>query len=146
MPVDTILAAVHHLLAFAIVALIATEWAMLTLVVMDPHWIRRVSRLDAAYGIAAGGILLIGTLRVIYGPKGGAFYLSNHAFWAKLAAFALVGVLSLMPTVTIAQWRRSNRLPPPREVLRLRRWLVAELVVFAFIPVFAAMMARGVGY
>ncbi|CAN5206573.1 DUF2214 family protein [soil metagenome] len=146
MPVDTILAVVHHLLAFSIVALIAAEWAMFTLVVMDVTWVRRLSLLDAAYGIAAVGVLVIGALRVIYGAKGSDYYLSNHAFWAKLVAFAIVGLLSIVPTVTIARWRKSGRLPPPGEVLGLRRWIVAELVVFAFIPVFAAMMARGVGY
>ena len=67
-----------------------------------------------------------------------------------MAAFAVVALLSIVPTVTIIRWRMRGKIEPAfcpfeEEVKRIRAFLVAELAVFALIPVFAALMARGVG-
>jgi putative membrane protein len=71
-------------------------------------------------------------------------------FWTKIAAFAVVGLISIVPTVLIFRWRKrakqdASTAPPDSEVALARRCLVAEAVVFLTIPVWAALMARGVG-
>jgi putative membrane protein len=71
-------------------------------------------------------------------------------FWAKMAAFAAVALLSIAPTVRIVAWRRKAKVDPAfrpfeEEVNRVRAFLLAEAAVFVLIPVFAAVMARGYG-
>jgi putative membrane protein len=97
----------------------------------------------------AGLLIVVGVLRVLYGGKGAEFYVANTAFWAKMAAFAAVGLLSIAPTVRIIGWGRRARADaafavPQDEVAAMRKWFGAQLALFALIPVFAAMMARGV--
>ena len=87
---------------------------------------------------------------MFYGIKGAEFYLANLVFWAKIAAFAVVGLLSAPPTIRILRWRRSVRMapdfvPPAEEIAGVRRFMRLEAGVFFLIPVFAAMMARGYG-
>jgi putative membrane protein len=96
-------------------------------------------------------ILIVGFLRVAYGAKGAAFYMHNPMFWAKIAAFAAVGLISIKPTLRILAWQKRAKadaafVPAMDEVNALRRTMLLEIHVFALIPIFAAMMARGVGY
>lgn len=148
---DLALAIVHHLLVFGIAAVLAAELALMRPAAMSPQTVKLLGRFDAAYGFLALAILAAGFVRVWYGAKGPDFYLHNHAFWAKIAAFAVVGLISIKPTLRIAAWQKTLKadaafMPPLEEVSRLRRWLLIELHVFALIPIFAAMMARAVGY
>ena len=96
------------------------------------------------------GIVAVGFLRVWFGGKGPDFYLSNPVFWAKIAAFGAVGLLSIVPTVRILAWRRAlvgdhAFSPAPADIERVRRFLSLELMVFPLIPIFAALMATGYG-
>jgi putative membrane protein len=59
-------------------------------------------------------------------------------------------LLSIIPTIQIIRWRRaltadSAFLPAAPDIAGVRRFLWAEAVFFAFIPAFAAAMARGYG-
>jgi len=146
MTTDLLLAIAHHLLAFCLVAALAME-----LVIVRPGLSRaelpRLGRIDGAYGGMALAIILVGIGRVLYGLKGWEFYVYNHAFWAKMAAFVLVGLLSIPPTLRIIRWRRAaGETVPEAEIASMRRWLKAEAIVLAFVPIFAAAMARGIGY
>ena len=71
-------------------------------------------------------------------------------FWAKIATFLLIGLLSIIPTVAIIRWRRALKTdaafaPPADAIGNVRRYLWAEAVLFLLLPVFAAAMARGYG-
>jgi len=148
---DLLLAIVHHLIVFGLAAVLAAELALMRPAAMSPPTVKLLGRFDAAYGMLALAILAVGFVRVWYGAKGPDFYLHNHAFWGKIAAFAVVGLLSIQPTLRIAAWQKGLKadaafMPPPDEVGKLRRLLLIEIHVFALIPIFAAMMARGVGY
>lgn len=147
---DLILAITHHLVVFGIAAVLAAELALMRPAAMSPHTVRLLGRFDAAYGVLAIAILAIGFARVWFGAKGPDFYLPNHVFWAKVGAFAVVGLLSIKPTLRILAWQKALKadaafVPPLEEVAVLRRRLLAEIHVFALIPIFAAMMARGIG-
>ena len=143
---DLILAIAHHVLAFGLVALLMAEGVLLRpgLVGRD---IDRAARLDLAYGTTAALILVVGILRVFLGAKGAQYYLQNPWFWAKMAAFLVVGLLSIGPTVRFIAWRRRRSaeptfVPPAAEVQSLRRLLRLESVAVVAILVFAAAMAR----
>ena len=65
----------------------------------------------------------------------------------SMPLFAAVGVLSAPPTIRFIVWRRRARNDgaysiPADEVAWVRRFMVVEIVVFAFIPLFAAAMVR----
>jgi putative membrane protein len=146
---DLHLAIAHHLLFLLLAGVLAFEIGVVRSS-MDREDILRVARVDIWYGILAGAIILVGFSRAIFAAKGWAYYSVNLFFWAKLGAFAVVGLLSIMPTVEFIRWRKavSGNLtfsPAPQRIRNVRRILFAEATLFAFIPAFAAAMARGYG-
>ena len=105
---------------------------------------------DIIYGIAGVTLLVSGIYRVIKYGQGSDFYTQNPIFWTKIIIFALVGSLSLYPTITYILWAiplRKGALPQVSDALvsRLRLIINIELVGFASIPFLATLMARGVG-
>jgi putative membrane protein len=148
---DLVLAIAHHLIVFGLAAVLAAELALMRPAAMSPGTVRLLGRFDAAYGLLSLAILAVGAVRVWLGAKGPDFYLHNPMFWAKIAAFGAVGLLSIRPTMRIAAWQKLLKadaafVPQQDDIARLRRFMLAEVHVFALIPVFAAAMARGVGY
>ena len=146
---DLLLAIAHHLLIFGLAAVLIAEM-ILVRPQMSAADAAKVARIDIAFGVLAGLILLVGFGRVYFGLKGPEYYWSNTFFHAKLGAFLLVGLLSIWPTVRFIRWRASIRrdpafIPPLAEVEKARRFIHLELVVFFLIPVFAALVARGYG-
>jgi len=146
MALDLILAILHHLLVFSLVAILAVELVLTRPGITGPQ-LARLGGYDAAYGIVAGLILIVGFLRVFFGLKGSEYYFHNHFFWAKIAAFIIIGLLSIVPTLRILQWRRESRanpafIPPEGDVLRLRRYMHGEGLFVVLVIIFAAAMAR----
>jgi putative membrane protein len=139
----------HHVLIFALAAVLAFEVGAIRFG-MTGNDVHRVGRVDAWYGILAGLIIVVGFARANFAAKGWAYYSVNHFFWAKIVCFAVVGVLSIWPTIAIIRWRRAARadagfVPQDAEVRTVRRFLWGEVFFFALIPIFAAAMARGYG-
>jgi putative membrane protein len=139
----------HHLLIFALAAVLAFEIGAIK-PGMTGKDVRRVGRVDAWYGILAALILIVGFGRINFAAKGWAYYAHNHFFWAKMASFAMVGILSIWPTMAVIRWRRAAAAdaafaPADDRIRAVRRFLWAEVFFFALIPIFAAAMARGYG-
>jgi putative membrane protein len=145
---DANLAIVHHLLAFGLIGLIMAEWAVLRGTI-SAESVRFLSKLDAAYGLVALLLLIVGGLRVTYGIKGFAFYTGNPVFWLKIAFFAAAGLVSIVPTIAFIRWSRgmkaTNALPTSAQWIRVRRFVTLELHLLAPVMIFAAIMARGIG-
>ena len=149
MATDLLLACLHHLVVFALVAIPAVELALMRGPAGAPR-IAHLARLDAIYGLLAMAILAIGFGRVFWGAKGSAFFLHNPVFWAKLGFFALAGLASAAPTVRILRWKKAVARDPgfavaESDLASTRRWLAAELALFVPIPLLAAATARAVG-
>jgi putative membrane protein len=143
---DLVLAFLHHVLAFGMVAVLASEIATIR-PGLTAAGVRRLTVIDAHYGVMATLLIVIGILRVLYGMKGSDFYVVSPFFWAKMSAFAIVAALSAVPTLRIIAWRRMAKadpayIVPVEETRRVRPFLLAEAAVFVFIPLFAAAMAR----
>jgi putative membrane protein len=105
----------------------------------------RIASIDLWYGVFAIAVIVVGFCRAIFAAKGWAYYSHNAFFWTKIACFAAVGILSAPPTIALIRWRKSGALPSDTDIQRVRRYLHAELALFALLPVFAAAMARGYG-
>ncbi len=147
--IDALLASLHHLLAFGLVGLLMAEWALLR-GSASAEVIARLARIDLAYGIVAGMLLVVGVLRVISGVKGAAFYTGSWVFWLKVAAFLAAGLISIRPTMAFIRWARATKeggdLPQTEDWLATRGIVVIELHLLAVVMVAAALMARGVGH
>lgn len=149
MTTDAWLAIAHHLAVFGVAAVIAAEWALVrgTMTAAD---VRRLGRVDSVYGIAAMAVIIAGVARVIWGVKPADFYTESATFWLKMGAFLAMGLLSILPTIRYIGWRRAldadpSALPSDEAVGWARRMINLQLAVFVLIPVFAALMARGIG-
>ena len=67
---DFLLASLHHLAAFALVAIVACELVLLRPGI-DGAAAKRLGMLDGFYGLAALVLLIVGFARVFFGAKGG---------------------------------------------------------------------------
>lgn len=146
---DLHLAIAHHLLIFALAGVLAFEIGA-TRGALAGKDAARIARVDAWYGVLAVAILAVGFSRAVFAAKGWDYYSHNAFFWAKISAFAVVGLLSIAPTLAFIRWRRAAKsdpgfAPAAADIARVRRFLWLEVAVFAFIPAFAAAMARGYG-
>jgi putative membrane protein len=141
---DLALAIGHHLLIFALFGVLFAELIAVRKG-MDSAAVARIAAVDLWYGILAGLILIVGFSRAVFAAKGWAYYQHNGFFWAKIGTFAVIGLLSIPPTVRFIQWRRAGTSPTDSQVAAVRGFLHAEVVLFALLPAFAAAMARGYG-
>jgi putative membrane protein len=146
---DLVLAIMHHLLVFTLAGVLAFEIGAVRLN-MTRDDILGVGRVDNWYGILAVLIIVVGFTRATMAAKGWAYYEINLFFWAKIATFVIVGLLSIVPTVAIIRWRNALKndaafAPPADAIRRVRVYLWAEAALFLLIPAFAAAMARGYG-
>jgi putative membrane protein len=147
--VDWLLASLHHLAVFSLAAILAGE-IFLTAGPIDDRTALRLARVDAWLGVTAALALAAGILRVFFGAKGYEYYWGNIFFWAKMALFVGVALMSVAPTTLYIVWRRRVRTdptfrPPTDEIRQLRQALYVEAGLFALIPICAAAMARGYG-
>ena len=144
---DALLAYAHFVCIFALASLLAGELIILRKT-LPGDLFRRLQVIDRWYGITAGLVIVSGLARLFLGIKGAAFYTHNPVFWTKMALFVVVALLSIPPTIAYVRWN-ARRAADGSVVLghaefrRLRRFLWLQVGVFAFIPLCAAFMARG---
>ena len=143
---DLILAVLHHLAILSLILIVGAELALIR-GELSTAGLRRLAAIDLGYGIAAGAIVVIGVARVILGVKGWVFYVHNPWFWAKMATFLIVGLLSIQPTVMFLRWRRAADAdaafsPPSAGVAAVRRTILIEALLLGLIVALAAAMAR----
>ena len=61
-----------------------------------------------------------------------------------------VGLISIPPTLQYLRWMRglesgATKVVADYQVIRVRRHILVELILFALIPLMATLMARGIG-
>ncbi|MDG9928606.1 MULTISPECIES: DUF2214 family protein [unclassified Pseudomonas] len=147
---DAIAASLHYLSIFVLFALLTCEHILFR-ADLDHATARRLLRIDLAYGVTAGLVLATGLARVVWFGKGVDFYLHNWVFHAKVTLFILVGLLSILPTLTFFNWRNdllAGKAPTitPAQARRTIWVIRLELLLLVCLPFLASLMARGVGY
>jgi putative membrane protein len=143
------IAYLHYVAMMAIAAILVVEH-LVCVPGMSASRVRLLARIDLLYMGAAIFALGSGVARVVWFGKGAKFYLHNPVFYIKLALFVAVGLLSIPPTLQYLRWLRSLESGTAQavadyQILRVRRYILVELVLFAFIPLMATFMARGIG-
>jgi len=143
------MASLHHIFAFTLTACLVYEFIAYRkgLTIEEA---RRIQRVDIAFGISAGLLLVVGLLRVFFFEKGVNFYTHNPVFWIKMSLFAIIGLLSIYPTLRFIKWNSAlsaGQAPeiPDDEFKRVRLLLSLELVGLTLILFAAPAMARGIG-
>ena len=139
----------HHLAAFVLLAALFLE-LVLVKGELTAWSARKILLYDRVYGVAAGVLLIAGSLRVAYFEKGAHYYFHNLAFLVKISLFVLVYLVSIYPTREFLSWRaalRQDRVPVLDEDKRRRISFMihGELTGVALIMLCAALMAKGVG-
>lgn len=147
---DAIAASLHYLSIFVLFALLTCEHILFR-ADLDHSTARRLLRIDIAYGISAGLVLVTGAVRVVWYGKGLVYYLHNWLFHAKVSLFILLGLLSILPTLTFFNWRNdllAGKAPSvsPAQARRTIWVIRLELLILVCLPVLASLMARGVGF
>lgn len=148
MAADLHLAIAHHLLIFILFGILVSE-LILVQQNMTGGDIKLIASIDLWYGIVALLIVVVGFSRAIFAAKGWAYYSVNSFFWAKIGIFVLIALLSIWPTVKYLNWRRNfqsaGSITDGVSISIVRRILWLEMILFPFLPAFAAAMARGYG-
>jgi putative membrane protein len=150
MYMPAVMAFLHHLAAFSVVAALVVEVVLFKppLTVAQAQIIHRTDRL---FGLAAGLVLVVGLLRVVYFEKGAGYYFTDAFFLAKFIAFLAASIISIYPTVLFVSWSRALKQGVAPEmtaaqVRRARMCLMWELAAIGIILFCAPFMARGFGY
>jgi len=149
MILDALLQYLHISAILALVVFIASEAALCRSEWMNPAVVERLVTVDRLYGIAAGLVLVTGFIRIYLGTKGAAWYWGNWLLHTKLTLFVLVGLISIVPTIRFARWRKALRadgtLPAPDAVKSVRKLVMLQAHIIPIIPLAGAFLARGFG-
>jgi putative membrane protein len=141
-----------HLLALGI-GLGAIWWRGLSLRgELTGDSIKRVLYADNLWGFAALLWISTGLARAFAGlEKGSAYYLSNEAFWIKMALLVIILLLEIWPASTWVKWRirmargEQVQIDPDRKRLFSNISFIQSALIVGM--VFAATaMARGLGF
>jgi putative membrane protein len=149
MLLDALLSVFHFVAVLVLASALGAEAFVLRLPMTGPV-MRLLARIDIFVGASAGALIVAGLLRVFFGLKDESYYWAQPFFWAKMAAFALVGLASIPPTRRFLRWIKALKgnetySPPAVDVREARRMVMIELHLLAFIVLFAALMARNIG-
>jgi putative membrane protein len=146
---EAILAFLHISAILALVVFITSEAALCRPEWMSADIVERLVRVDRIYGIAAASVLATGLLRIYLGMKGSSWYWGNWLLHVKLGLFVLAALISIVPTLRFARWRKALRasgaLPAPEEVRKVRKLVMLQAHIIPVIPLAAVFLARGFG-
>ena len=146
---SALIAYLHYVAMISIAVVLVVEYGVCMPGITGSR-IRLLARVDLLYMGVALLALASGVARVIWFGKGATFYLHNPVFYIKLALFLAVGLISIPPTLQYLRWMRglnsgATGVAADYQVLRVRRHILVELILFALIPLMATLMARGIG-
>jgi putative membrane protein len=144
---EALLAYAHFLAIFALASVLVAE-AILFRQTMPGPIFRRLQIVDRWYGITAALVIVTGLARLFLGLKGAAYYQSNPIFWTKIGLFAIVGLLSVAPTIAYLRWNARTAADgslalEAGEYATMRNLIWLQVAIFVFIPLCATFMARG---
>ena len=150
MTLQALLAYIHYVSIISLISTLVLELVIFEKVLSGKE-IRKLQRIDRLYGLASIMVIATGTLRIMLYGKGWGYYLDSYFFITKLSLFLALGLLSIYPTLLILKWRK---LPDSIESLVLEdsqyKKILAiirlEVIIVFLIPLFAALMARGLGF
>ena len=135
----------HFIAVFAIVGVIFAEQFLISKT-MTRSEIKRISKIDAIYGIGVFIVLIAGFALWFWVGKPASFYSRNWIFHSKLTLFILLGLTSIYPTIFFLKNRKGQDLDTIIEVPKIVIILLRiELILIILMPVLASFMSLGIG-
>lgn len=132
-----------HFLAIIVFASLLVAEHILVKAELSATEIRRVALFDAIYGISALAVLLAGLALWLWVGKPAQFYTQNPVFHAKLTAFVVMALFSILPTIFFIRNRNATgTVLVPKRIINCIR---VELLMLVLIPLLAVFMAQGYG-
>ena len=110
---------IHYLGIFGIVASLVSEHLLIG-DQLSRKEIKRLSIIDAVYGISALLVLAAGLTLWLGVGKPSVLYTKNWIFHLKLGLFVLIGVMSILPTIYFAKNRKGDQ----QEILTVPKYIV----------------------
>lgn len=134
----------HFLAIFVLFSLLTTQH-MLLKGPIETASLKKLSIMDAAYGVSALIVLICGVSLWFWVGKPVGFYSHNWVFHTKITLFVITGLLSFGPTYFLLKNRKSTAetIDTPKYIVMIIR---TELLLLCVIPLLAVLMANGVGY
>lgn len=146
MTLEIFLRYLHFISIFAIVGSLVSEHLLLKKSMTRAELVR-LARIDAIYGMAAVTLLAAGLTLWLGGVgKPTEFYSKNWIFHIKITLFAVIGILSVYPTIFFIKNRKGHHedvVSIPDSIFWMLRF---ELLLLFIIPLLAGLMAKGVGF
>jgi putative membrane protein len=147
MLLEALLAYAHFTAILSLVVFLTSEAALCRAEWMNAAIVRRLTKVDLIYLVAAIAVLLTGIARTVWGVKGTGWYWHQPMLHLKLGLFLLIGLMSIKPTLMFIRWRKQldadGSLPSEAEVRTARRWIMVEAHVLVLIPLAATLLAKG---
>lgn len=135
----------HFISIFAVVSCLVSQHLIIESQ-LSRKTIKRLWVIDAVYGAGAIVAVLAGLALWFWVGKPAEYYSKNWILHTKVGLFAVVGVLSLIPT----RFFRSNKKGELSEMVSVPHYIKTiirvELAVLFILPLLAALMANGKGY
>ena len=132
----------HFVSILSMVSLLVVELFLLK-PQMTRGELKRLSRIDGLYGIAAIAVVAAGLTLWFGVGKGDPFY-DNPLLYIKVGIATLVGLISIIPTVYYIRQGRGDpaelTVTPPR----IRQLVILQLCMLSVVPLLATLMAQGV--
>ncbi len=139
----------HYLSIMTVFAALVVEWVTIQ---KSLSWreVRLLIWADSFYGLAAIVVVGTGLLRAFYYGKGPDYYWNHPLFITKVAIFTLVGLLSIVPTVSILKMRkavhqRQNQIEW-RNARSMKILVSLELILLLTLPFWASLLASNIHF
>lgn len=108
--------------------------------------IKKLSIIDAIYGVAAILIVVTGLTMWFAVGKGADFYNTNPVMHLKFTLFVVLGILSIFPTIFFIKNRKGDQEEIVAVPKRIFMYLRIEILLLFVIPLLAVLMARGISF
>lgn len=105
--------------------------------------LKRMSRVDSFYGLAAIAVVAAG-LTIWFGVGKGASFYDNPLLHIKVGLAILVGLISIIPTVFFIRHGKGDPTASIQVPLRIRQLVILQLLLLSVVPLLAVMMAQGI--
>jgi putative membrane protein len=148
MSTEALLAYAHFTAILALVVFISSMAALCRSEWLNGAAVQRLGRLASIADVAGMAVLITGVARMVWGAKGLDWYLAQPLLHLKLTLYVVIGLMSIRPSrqfrAWVQAWQQRQALPPEAAVRAVRRWIMIQAHLLALVPLFAALLARGV--
>ena len=108
--------------------------------------IKKLSIIDAIYGVAALIILITGFTMWFGVGKGADFYTKNPVLHVKVTLFIILAVLSIFPTIFFIKNRKGDQTEMVDVPKKIFMFIRIEILLLFIIPYLAVLMAQGITF